>query len=45
MKVLKRILDWIVFLLTGHGEIADEAIRDGIISYEGQGKNENGGEY
>ena len=42
MKILKNILNWFVFLLTGKGEIADEAIREGLISYEGQGRNEFG---
>ena len=42
MKTLKNILNWLVFLFTGKGEIADEAIREGIISYEGQGRDEFG---
>ena len=42
MKVLKNVLNWFVFLLTGKGEIADEAIREGVISYEGQGRDEFG---
>lgn len=42
MKVLKNVLNWFVFLLTGKGEIADEAIREGIISYEGQGRDKYG---
>ena len=42
MKMLKKILNWFVFLLTGKGEIADEAIREGIISYEGQGRDKYG---
>ena len=42
MKVLKSVLNWFVFLLTGKGENADEAIREGIISYEGQGRDKYG---
>lgn len=42
MKILKKILNWFVFLMTGKGEVADEAIRDGIISYEGQGRDKFG---
>ena len=42
MKILKNILNWFVFLLTGKGEVADEAIREGIISYEGQGRDKYG---
>lgn len=40
--VLKRIGEWLMFLLTGKGEIANEAIREGIISYEGQGRDKYG---
>lgn len=42
MKILRNIWNWFVFLLTGNGEIADEAICEGIISYEGQGRDEFG---
>ena len=42
MKILKSILNWFVFLLTGKGEIAEAAIREGLISYEGQGRDEFG---
>ena len=41
-RILKRILDWIVFLLTGRGEIADEAKAAGILDYSGQGRDEDG---
>ena len=42
MKILKSILNCLVFLLTGKGEIAEEAVREGLISYEGQGRDEFG---
>jgi hypothetical protein len=42
IKVLKAIGNGILFALAGKGEIADEAIREGIISYEGQGRDEFG---
>ena len=42
MKILKSILNWFVFILTGKGEIAEEAVREGLISYEGQGRDEYG---
>jgi hypothetical protein len=42
MKILKNILNWFVFLLTGKGEIANDAIREGLISYEGQGRDKFG---
>ena len=42
MKILKNVLNWFVLLLTGKGEIADEAIREGLVSYEGQGRDRYG---
>lgn len=42
MKVLKSVLDWFVFLLTGKGEIANEAFENGLVSYEGQGRDKHG---
>lgn len=41
-NVLKRMLDWFVFLLTGKGEIANEAIDEGLIDYSGQGRDKYG---
>lgn len=40
--MFKKIINVIVFVLTGKGEIADEAVREGIISYEGQGRDKFG---
>lgn len=42
MKILKNILNWFVFLLTGKGEIAEEMIADGAIDYSGQGRDKFG---
>lgn len=42
MKILKNILNWFVFLLTGKGEVANEAVDDGLIDYSGQGRDEYG---
>ena len=46
MKKLKKVLrargNGILFVLTGKGEIAKAAIREGLISYEGQGRDEYG---
>ena len=42
MKILKNILNWFVFILTGKGELADEMIEKDIISYEGQGRSKYG---
>ena len=42
MKLIKRILDWFTFILTGKGPIADEVIERGLIDYSGQGHDKYG---
>lgn len=42
MKVLKRVFNWFVFLLTGKGEIADEAVMMGAVDFSGQGRDKFG---
>lgn len=42
MKILKSILNWFMFLLTGKGELAKEMIDEGLIDYSGQGRNKYG---
>lgn len=42
MKILKKILNWFVFLLTGKGELADEMIEQDLIDYSGQGRDKYG---
>ena len=42
MKVLKKILNTIIFILTGKGPIADEAVNEGLIDYSGQGRDQYG---
>lgn len=41
-KFFKKLADILMLVLTGKGEIADEAVREGIISYEGQGRDKYG---
>lgn len=41
-KVLKSILNEIIFLFTGKGEIAKEMIDKGLIDYSGQGRDKYG---
>lgn len=41
-KVLKKIGSEIMFILTGKGDAADEMISLGLISYEGQGRDQFG---
>ena len=42
MKILKSVVDWFVFLLTGNGKVAEEMIDKGLIDYSGQGRNKYG---
>lgn len=42
MKTLQRIFDWLVFLLTGGGAIATEAVSAGIVDLSGQGRDKYG---
>lgn len=42
MKVLKSIFNWLAFLFTGKGDIANEAIDAGVIDYSGQGRDKYG---
>lgn len=42
MKILKRVLDWFVFLLAGKGKVAEEMVYKGLIDYSGQGRNKYG---
>ena len=42
MKIFKNILNWLVFLLTGKGELADEMVENGVVSFEGQGRDKFG---
>lgn len=42
VKILKAIGNWCVFLFTGKGEIANEAIDEGLVDYSGQGRDKHG---
>lgn len=39
---MKKVIDFIVFLFTGKGDFAKEAIDAGLVSYEGQGRDKYG---
>lgn len=39
---MKKFFDFIVFLFTGKGDYAIKAIDEGLISYEGQGRDKYG---
>lgn len=42
MKTLKKILNWILLILTGKGSIADEAVDNGMCDFSGQGRDKHG---
>jgi hypothetical protein len=42
MKILKRILNWLGLFLGFKSELTDEMVREGIISFEGQGRDRFG---
>ena len=39
---MKKIFDLIVFLFTGKGEFVEKEIEQGLVSYEGQGRDKYG---
>lgn len=41
-KRLRRMLDWLVLLLTGKGPIAEEAVDVGLVDFSGQGRDQYG---
>lgn len=40
--MLKKILNWFVFLLTGKGEIGKESVDEGLCDFSGQGRDKYG---
>lgn len=42
MKLMQKIANLFVFMLTGKGKIAERAVDEGLIDYSGQGKNKYG---
>lgn len=39
---MKKFFDFILFLFTGKGDLANDAIESGAVSYEGQGRDQYG---
>ena len=39
---MRRILNWIMFILTGKGPIADDAVDNDICDFSGQGRDKHG---
>lgn len=42
MKILKNILNWSMFLFTGKGDIANDAVLMGAVDFSGQGRDKFG---
>lgn len=42
MKILKNILNWFMLLCGAKSELTDEAVKEGICDFGGQGRNELG---
>ena len=39
MNIFKNILNWLCLLVGGKSELTDEMVREGVISFEGQGRD------
>lgn len=42
MKIIKRILQWLAFLFVHDGDIAKEAVDEGLCDFSGQGRDKYG---
>ena len=42
MKILKNILNWFMLLLGAKSELTDEMVENGVVSFEGQGRDKFG---
>lgn len=42
MKTLKNILNWFMLLVGAKSELTDEMVENGVVSFEGQGRNSCG---
>ena len=41
-RKLKRVLEWVLFILAGTGPIAREAVDEGLCDFSGQGRDKYG---
>ena len=41
-KIIKKIFDWVMFIMTGKGDLANEMIEAGVLDYSGQGRDKYG---
>ena len=42
MKILKNIFNWFILLVGAKSELTDEMVENGVVSFEGQGRDEFG---
>lgn len=42
MKILKSILNWFMLVLGGKSELTDEMVKENLLDFSGQGRNEFG---
>lgn len=42
MKILKNILNWFMLLLGAKSELTDEMVKENVLDFSGQGRNEFG---
>lgn len=42
MKILKNILNWFMLVLGGKSELTDEMVKENLLDFSGQGRNEFG---
>jgi hypothetical protein len=42
MKILKNILNWFMLLVGAKSELTDEMVENGVVSFEGQGRDKFG---
>lgn len=40
-KLLKRVVNWLLFLFIARGPVANKGVNDGLIDYSGQGHDDN----
>lgn len=41
-NIIKKVLDWVMFIMTGKGDLANEMIEAGVLDYSGQGRDKYG---
>ena len=41
-SILKAVVDVVVFIMTGKGEIGESGVEEGVLDYSGQGRDSFG---